>query len=868
MWDYLLWNAILLTKRTKPILNNGLGIGFNSSCIMETDILTREFAQKRAELISDVSYKIKLAFKKQSKTYRGVCQLKFLLLKTIDDPLKIDFIGNVKLMIVNGQLSNFKKEKFAVFVPERNLREGENTVEIEYENEYDKTGTGLHNFVDPEDGKEYIYSHLEPYFAHSFFPCFDQPDLKAAYRLTVESPKEWTAISNSPEESMEEKADFKMTVFKETKKFSTYLFHISVGEYCHVADRFGILRLRIFCRQSVKKYLRQKEMFLFTKQGLEFYQKFFDFQYPFEKYDQIFVPEFNHGAMENVGAVTFSEHLLYRHEPTRTEMARLADVVLHEMVHMWFGDLVTMKWWDGIWLNESFADFLSYLGLVRATEFKDGWQSFYARKAWAYAEDQWVTTHPIAADAPDTDMAFANFDGISYSKGAAVLKQLMFFIGEEAFKKGLSDYFKKYQWGNTRLKDFLDCMAEASGKNLDSWSRMWLETTGVNTIEPVIEMEKGKIKSFFIKQHPSAGNNLLREHRSEVALLSKNKIVKQVSVEYKGELTEAGEIFGLSKPDIVLLNYNDQDYVKERLDQDSVGFVLKNIEKIKDDLSRQMLYGSLWQMVRDALLDPKKYLELVINKAPKEENLFILESLFSRVAMILGNYVNEKEYYSYCEKFYRLGWENLNKNIGSQLKDDWFSLMAAVSSGCKSPDKLADLLKGKIKIKNFVFNQDQRWSAINRLAVVGYPKVDSLIEDELEKDPSDIGRKEAFSAQVAKPEKKKEHWELFVQGKKHSLDYLRSGMRAFYSRKQKEKLRAFIDLFFGNIMEIFETKNKKYSEDFYDNLFPRVYVEAEFSKKLKDFLKTNPDMHMLLKENLLESLDELERALKILEKFG
>ena len=835
---------------------------------MPEDVLTREFAEKRAELISDVSYKLRIFLKKNSKTYKGQCEIKFFL-KQVDGYLKVDFIGsNIKMVVVNGQIANYKKEEFAILIQEKYLNEGQNMVEVEYENQYDYTGTGLHHFVDPEDKREYLYTHFEPYDAHRVFPCFDQPDLKATYELTVEHPEEWVIVSNSPEKKILIRGKTKTTEFEKTKSFSTYLFCICAGEFHFVEDAFGNIPLRLLCRQSMKPYLREKENFLTTKQGLEFYQKFFDFPYPFEKYDQIFVPEFNHGAMENVGAVTFSEHLLYRYEPTRTERSRTADVILHEMVHMWFGDLVTMKWWDDLWLNESFADFLSYLGLVMATEFKEGWQSFYARKAWAYVEDQWTTTHPIAADARDTDTAFTNFDGISYSKGAAILKQLMFFIGEESFKKGLANYFKKYQWKNTKLSDFLKCMEDASNKNLENWSKMWIETTGLNAIEPIIKFDNKKIKSFSIKQLPSLKNNLLREHRCQIALFSKGKKQKELSVVYGGPITEINEFANEKKPEMVFLNYNDYDYVKEILDGGSLEYSMKNLDKIKEDLPRQMIYGNLWQMVRDALLDPRKYIELVIENGPKEKNLFILESLLRRSAAILGSYVNDKDYCEYSQKLFDLSWNVINKKIGKDFKDIWFSLVLASSAGSKNPEKLAGLISGKIKINDFVFNQEERWDAIIRLAVAGSRNIDQLISNELKKDASDIGQKEAFSANVAKPENKIEHWKLFVKGEGQSLDYLRSGMRTFFSRKQKEQLREFSEMFFEEIGKIFNEKNRKYAEDFFESLFPAIYVEREMAEKCRKYLENNPSAPTILKENLLESLDELERSLKILGKFG
>ncbi len=830
------------------------------------DILTKEEAVKRSKAIKNVHYNLQLFLKKKSKKYSGKTEIQFAYQKS-KDPLRIDFIGSIKNLQINNKKSDFQKNNFFILLPSKNLKEGKNTVHIEYENEYNHTGDGLHQFFDPEDQTEYLYSNFEPYDAHRMFPCFDQPDLKATYSLSVESPKEWKVISNSPQDKVLENKT-KTTVFKKTKPFSTYLFFVAAGNYYEFQSKHKSIDMKVFCRQSMKKYIRYKEIFLVTKQGLDFYSKFFGYRYPFEKYDQIFVPEFNSGAMENPGAITFSESLVTRYKPTYTERTTLADVILHEMVHMWFGDLVTMKWWDDLWLNESFADFFSYFGLVEATEFKDAWQNFYSRKFWAYYQDQLITTHPIATDASDTDIAFSNFDGISYAKGAATLKQLMFYLGENTFKRGLQKYFKKYQWKNTELKDFLGCMTEAAGIDLQEWTKLWIETTGVNSIEPLFEFgEDGKLKSLSIKQNPSTGNNLLRPHKTQIGLFSekngKCENEKTINIFYKNSLTRVDEAIGL-KPELIFLNYNDHDYVKDILDENSISYSLKNLGKINDNLTRQMILGSLWQLVRDSKLDPEKYLNLILNHSPQEENLLILETLVSRALQLIGYYVNDSKYYSYCERLYQLGWENIKK-APKENKDAWFSLIVSTSTGVNDQTKLYSLLEGKIKIENFEFNQEQRWDSIIRLSACGFNEIEKIIEKELKRDPSDKGRKSAFEAEVANIKNKDKNWKLFVAGKGHSLDYLRTGMGAFFWRRQKEDLRKYIDLFFENIEKVFEKQERVYSKAFYRSLFPSIYIEEQILEKGGKLLgKTIPP---LLRKSVLESLDELKRTMKIRQTF-
>lgn len=831
-----------------------------------TDVLTRDLAQKRAKTISNLKYSLSINLKKSIKTYTGKCILTFFL-SNKDEPLILDFTGNIKKLSINEKEASFGTFENKISISPENLSLGENKLEISYENEFDTTGDGLHKFDDPEDHSEYIYSNFEPYDAHRMFPCFDQPDLKAIYNLTVTSPKDWEVIANTPESVVDEKNETKTTTFKPTKPISTYLFHLSAGDYAKIEDNWGETPLRIFCRKTMKKYVKDKEIFTVTKQGLEFYSKFFDYKYPFDKYDQLFVPEFNSGAMENVGAITFTEKLIFRHEPTRTERLTLAEVILHEMVHMWFGDLVTMKWWDDLWLNESFADYLAYFGMVRATEFKEGMQDFSSRKSWAFTQDQLPTTHPVAADASDTDIAFANFDGISYAKGASIIKQMIFYLGEDIFKKGVQAYFKKYQWKNTELKDFITCMEEASGKNLQEWTRLWIQTSGINTIKPIYETKDGKIKSFSIKQYP--GGNILRPHKTLVALFycNENKCEKQKDVEFTFDKEEnpIKELENEKKPDFICLDYNDDCYFKEILDRDSLEYVLNHYEQIKEGLTRQVILRSLWHMIKDAELDPKRYLDLVLAKGFQESNQVILERMFLNVFKILGYYLPDEEYYEYCQKFYDFGLEKI-EDTSKENKNSWFRLIILSSLGAGDINKLIDILEGRLKIKDFKLNLEQRWSIVLSMAVRGNNKFSERLEVEKRRDPSDKGEKSAFRAETASLANKEENWKLFVSGKKFSTDYLRQGMSGFFWRPQKNDLEKYINEFFKVVKDIFLEKDRRYSEAFFNTLSPGLYHTQDIITKSEEIIKQE-DAPFLLKKHLLELIDETKRTQKIIKKW-
>ncbi len=840
------------------------------------DVLTRDLAEKRAARISGVSYKLHVSLRKGDKGYKGNCKISFSYEKPRSkEKLIIDFIGSILKVLANGKEIKFEATSSSIEIAQEDLFEGKNIIEINYENDYDLTGDGFHHFKDPEDGEEYLFTHLEPYNAHRFWPCFDQPDLKANFKLTVDSPRDWTIISNTLEESVSSGNESKTTIFKETPRISTYLFHLSAGGYKEYKDEYKSksrkIPLKIFCRKSLAKHFEKNvkdEMFKVTKQGLAFYSEFFDFPYPFEKYDQLFVPEFNMGAMENVGAVTFVERLVFRHKPTRTELSTLADIVLHEMVHMWFGNLVTMRWWDDLWLNESFADFLSYYGLFKATEYKEAWQLFYMRKSWAYVEDQMITTHPIAADAEDTDIAFSNFDGISYAKGASVLKQLVFYIGTKNFRDGLRHYFKDHQWKNTELKDFLHSMEKASGKSLKNWAKSWLSTTGVNAARPKITIKDGKITELAIEQIKN--HSPLKEHKTKVALLyekdGKCEVGKEMEVLYSKEKTRIHEAEGIKAPQMAFINYQDKDYSKTLLGQHSLKYATKNISKIKDPLTRQMVLGAIWQMIRDAETDPRAYLKIVKENALIEHDIRILENHFGRAAKIIVSYLGDEEYYKYSEEFYDLALEGLKKS-SKENKNAWFGLLVATANGARSVKELIGLLDESIEIKDFSLNQEHRWAIITTLESRGHELAGKMLEKEEKRDPSDRGKKSAFEARVSRLKDKQRHWDMFVEAKTHSLDYLREGMDGFYKRRQKERLSKYSNLFFKVIKNIFATKDRHYAVIFFNNLFPSMYVQKETLSQIESLLK-DKNLQPLLRKELLKAQDEMKRTIKILRKFN
>src|SRR2546421_3877036 len=528
--------------------------------------LTREEASRRAELIQTPLYDVSLDLSQDSDTFTCEATIHFLC-RELGAESFIDFLGQaLDSCELNGE--EVPREAFnGARIRLTNLRDA-NELHIIGTCEYQNIGAGLCKFKDPVDHKVYLHSQFETFDAHRMFPCFDQPDLKASFTFTVLAPSDWVVVSNNPgqAQTVAGKENIKRWTFGATPKMSSYLTAIVAGPYHGVRDRHGDVDLGIFCRQSLAPYLDPDEIFTVTKQGLDFYAEAYKYPYPFQKYDQLFVPEFSAGAMENIGCVTFNESMLFRSKVTEAVREDRANAILHEMAHMWFGDLVTMRWWDDLWLNESFATFMSVLAQVEATRFKNGWVTFANQyKAGARRQDQLSSTHPVYTSMPDVAAVEVNFDGITSARGASVIKQLVACVGIEAFLTGLRDYFTKHAWGNATFDDLLSALESASGQELRNFSRQWLETAQVNTLRPVIERAPdGTYASVRVRQEAPPAYPNLRAHHIGIGLygLTGTALVRRdlVEVTVAGEETEIEQLRGRKAADVLLLNDEDLSY--------------------------------------------------------------------------------------------------------------------------------------------------------------------------------------------------------------------------------------------------------------------------------------------------------------------
>ncbi|MBI3724490.1 aminopeptidase N [bacterium] len=853
--------------------------------------MTQAEATDRARRVSNVGYTLHLDLQAKSETYRGKLTASFDVAGPTSG-LWIDFTGKtIRSLTVNGsrvEAPEWNKHRIAL---PAELLARKNEATVEYENDYSHTGSGFHHFNDPEDGREYAFSDFEPFNAHQLFPCFDQPDLKATYTVSVTAPGSWVVVANGREleakpvlSPVEGPAGAGRTThfYEKTKPFSTYLMAVIAGEFAVYKDQAGTVPLRILCRQALTKHIDPEEIFTVTKQGFAFYDEYFDFPYPFVKYDQAFVPEFNAGAMENVGAVTHAEHMIFRGQVSETQRLGRAETVLHELAHMWFGDLVTMRWWKDLWLNESFATFISYVCMTNATRFKDAWESFRSKiKAWAYRQDELVTTHPIAGEVPDTDATFLNFDGITYGKGASVLKQLTAYMGATAFRDGLRRYFKKHAWSNTTLDDFLAALEQGSGKDLVAWSKLWIETAGLGSLSPSFTLKNGRIESFEIVQESAPQNSVLRPHRTEVALFEddgKGAVPSEVvSVLVEGKKTTVRELAGKPAPAFVTVNHGDHAYAKVVFDKQSLSFVREHLERIQEPLVVVSLWGTLWQMVRDQKLPAFDWVELVASKSQHATSPEVVETLLGNGALALVRYVGVGTPLEATGRrlLVERCWSRLDETKGD-LQLAWLRGTIMLAAASADLDRLVRLMDGFEKIAGVEIDQNMRWSLIAKLIGFGRPTAEDRLKAELVRDPSDKGKKSAFQAEASRPsrEEKERHWRLFTSaggvGGAHSApqevladDFLKNGMSRFHWAHQQALLDPYVDRFFEAAPAIYEGRNREYAKSFVLLLYPTYRAERAVLAKGEALLGkvTIPGLVRLLKE----SNDELARSIRCRE---
>jgi aminopeptidase N len=722
-------------------------------------------------------------------------------------------------------------------------------------------------FRDPVDGRTYLHSMFAEHQAYRGFACFDQPDLKATFAFRVKAPDGWVAVSNTPGTKS---ADGQWT-FPTTKTISTYISAIVAGEYHAVHQDHRGIPLGLYCRQSLAQYFDPDEIFEITRQGLDFFERRFGHRYPFGKYDQLFVPEFAGGAMENAGCVTHNERMVFRSKVTDAEHMDRAETVLHEMAHMWFGDLVTMKWWDDLWLNESFAEYMGYLGVAEATRFKTAWIEFAdATKAAARMQDQLPTTHPIVADIPDVEAVSLNLDRITYNKGASALKQLVAWVGDGPFFKGVEEYFTDHAYGNTDLKDFLEALEHASGRDLEAWSRAWLQTAGVNTLAANLEVSEGIITSAALVQSAPADHPTLRPHRLGVGLFDlvggRLQRRRTVELDVDGARTPIPQITGEREPDLVLVNDGDLTYCKIAFDSSSMATLRDHLRDIEDPLARALSWGAVWDMARDADLRARDYIALALNNIGVETDASTLGTLIARIERAVDSFTQPTRRPAARALLARAAMEQFSRSEpGGDMQLLWATTFIAAARLPSEVEWVRGLLDGTTQPKGLAVDFNVRWRAIDTLATIGAAD-DDLISRELARDPTDHGQKRAAAARAARPLEaaKREAWEKVIHDRTTSLAMRRALAAGFHRVDQQELLSAFVQPYFESLTLVWDSYDVDEAISIARAMYPHAVITHEVVDATDEAL-ARKDLPGPLRRSLLEAQDAIKRALRAQE---
>lgn len=863
---------------------------------MSNENLQRNEAAARSALITTHSYDVSLDVRSAADPGVSGYPSRTTILFSASQPgasTFLDFIcPDVRSVVLNGTELAVSDIVDGSRIRLDNLQ-AENEVTVTGTALYSSSGEGMHRFFDPADGQCYLYTQYEPADARRVFANFEQPDLKARFTFHVTAPTGWDVASNGAESGRSALADDTAASrwdFAPTLPMSTYITTVLAGPYFKAQDQWSKtlddgtrldVPLALYCRASMAESFDTAELFKLTKQGLEFFNGLFDFPYPWGKYDQAFVPEYNLGAMENPGLVTFTENYVFTSRAADSQYQGRANTLMHEMAHMWFGDLVTMQWWDDLWLKESFADYMGTLGVDRATDWDTAWVNFANnRKAWAYVQDQLPTTHPIVADIPDLEAAKQNFDGITYAKGASVLKQLVAYVGFDAFVAGSRQYFRDHQYGNTTLAELLSALSAASGRDLAVWARQWLQTSGISTLSVELEASGDVLERVTLLQDapdPASGRQELRPHRLRIGLYNfdtDGMLVRAGSVEtdLSGAAEVVPELAGAARPALLLVNDEDLSYAKVRLDPGSEATVRASLDRISDPMARALCWTALWNSARDGVTPASRYVEAVRRFAPAETGIGVLLNVLGNAATALEHYVPADERDAVREGFVNAAATELHASApGSDQQLAWARTLATLSrTDASQLALLRGMLAGTAAVPGLAVDAELRWSLWHALAAHGMAN-EADLDAELARDTTASGRAGHATALAARPDAsvKAAAWDAAVRGTELSNQLL-SATIAGFNTGAAELLDPFVEPYFSCLETVWAERSIEIASRIVRGLYPasRDLARADGSPeehpvivRTDAWLAAHPDAPRALRRIIIEQRSHLHRAL-------
>ncbi|MFZ8757202.1 aminopeptidase N [Microbacterium sp. HMH0099] len=845
---------------------------------MPGENLTRSEAQERRAIVDTHAYEIALDLRRGAEVFGSRAVVRFSA--TPGASTFIDLIAReVRSIRLNGR--DISVDAFADSRIALEGLEAENELVVDADCEYTNTGEGLHRFVDPVDGEVYLYTQFEVPDSRRVFAVFEQPDLKATFQFTVTADAAWAVVSNSPTPEPQVHGDGAATwTFAPTPRISSYITALVAGPYASTTSELTsadgrTIPLGVYARKSLWQYLDADYVFDKTRQGFAYFEEKFGYPYPFAKYDQLFVPEFNAGAMENAGAVTFTETYVFRSKVTDAVKERRVVTILHELAHMWFGDLVTMKWWNGLWLNESFAEWASTIATAEATEWTEAWTTFNAmEKTWAYRQDQLPSTHPVIAEINDLEDVQVNFDGITYAKGGSVLKQLAAWVGIEQFFAGVAAYFQKHEWSNTELTDLLSELEATSGRDLGDWSKKWLETAGVNTLSPLIEeAADGTLSRFAIVQTAPADYPTIRPHRLGVgfyALTESGALerVHQVELDVDGDRTEVAELRGIRRPDLVLLNDDDLAYAKIRLDERSLATAIAHLKDISDPLARSLVWGAAWDQTRDAEASATDYIDLVLRNIGSETESTTVRTTLAQLQLAANAYVAPETRDAARTRVADGLWELArNAEAGSDSQLQFVTAFASAASTPAHAETVRALRDGDTTLDGLQIDTDLSWQLLVSLAAAGAVTA-ADIDAARAADNTAKGGEFAAQAKAALPsrEAKQESWDALVERTDAPNTIVRSAALGFTHPATVDVLAEFVEPYFAMLLPVWESRSYQIAQYLIVGLYPAALANTALRDATRAWLAAHTDAAPALRRLVGENLAGVERALAVQER--
>ena len=848
---------------------------------MPGENLTRIEAQERRAVVdptAGMSYEIALDLNRGAEVFGSRTVIRFAATPGADT--FIDLIArDVREITLNGRpvdpATAYTDSRIAL-----TGLEAQNELVVDADCLYTNTGEGLHRFVDPVDGEVYLYSQFEVPDSRRVFAVFEQPDLKATFQFTVTAPEPWKVVSNSPTPEPQRHGDGTATwTFEPTPTISSYITALIAGPYeatfSELTSASGrVIPLGVYARKSLWQHLDADYVFDKTREGFAYFEEKFDYPYPFAKYDQLFVPEFNAGAMENAGAVTFTETYVFRSKVTDAVKERRVVTILHELAHMWFGDLVTMRWWNDLWLNESFAEWASTMATAEATEWTEAWTTFNAmEKTWAYRQDQLPSTHPVVAQINDLEDVQVNFDGITYAKGGSVLKQLAAWVGIEQFFAGVAAYFRKNEWSNTELSDLLVELESTSGRELSTWSKKWLETAGVNTLSPEITTsDDGIITRFAVVQTAPADYPTIRPHRLGIGFYRLQggalERVHHEELDVDGDLTEVPQLKGLGRPDLVLLNDEDLAYAKIRLDEQSLRTAIAHLKDISDPLARSLVWGAAWDQTRDGETAASDYVDLVLRNIGSETESTTVRTTLGQLQLAANSYVTPSTREATRARVADGLWALAQAaEPGSDSQLQFVTAFASAASTPAHTQTVKALRDGEAVLDGLTIDTDLSWQLLVSLAAAGAVTAED-IDAALAADNTAKGGEFAAQARAALPtaDAKRAAWASLIDQADAPNTIVRAAAAGFVHPAGRELLADFVAPYFDMLLPIWESRTYQIAQYLIVGLYPAPLADVALRDATRSWLADHQDAPPALRRLVAENLAGVERALAVQER--